>query len=105
MSFTLMQEETDTVKGSLDKGHTPLPILCIEDGMEILRFSEIFSIHEPLKKGEIFSIHEPLKKGEKRDHRYSILKGMLSCFRYFLSGLMFPFSLSFYLFWQFHGNF
>jgi hypothetical protein len=93
MSFTLMQEETDTVKGSLDKGHTPLPILCIEDGMEILRFSEIFSIHEPLKKGE------------KRDHRYSILKGTLSCFRYFLSGLMFPFSLSFYLFWQFHGNF
>ncbi|KAI5582750.1 hypothetical protein BDE02_07G105500 [Populus trichocarpa] len=56
------EEETDTVKGSLDKGHTPLPILCIEDGMEILRFSEIFSIHEPLKKGE------------KRDHRYSILK-------------------------------
>lgn len=93
MFFTMMQEETDTVKGSLDKGHTPLPILCIEDGMEILRFSEIFSIHEPLKKGE------------KRDHRYSILKGTLSCFRYFLSGLMFPFSLSFFLFWQFHGNF
>ncbi|KAJ6917258.1 hypothetical protein NC652_019585 [Populus alba x Populus x berolinensis] len=56
------EEETDTVKGSLDKGRTPLPILCIEDGMEILRFSEIFSIHEPLKKGE------------KRDHGYSILK-------------------------------
>ncbi|KAJ6419236.1 hypothetical protein OIU84_029364 [Salix udensis] len=57
-----MKKETDTVKGPLDKGHTPLPILCIEDGMEILRFSEIFAIHEPLKKGV------------KRDHRYSVLK-------------------------------
>ncbi|KAJ6741047.1 hypothetical protein OIU79_001049 [Salix purpurea] len=56
------EKETDTVKGPLDKGHTPLPILCIEDGMEILRFSEIFAIHEPLKKGV------------KRDHRYSVLK-------------------------------
>uniref|UniRef100_A0A6N2M4Q3 Ubiquitin-like domain-containing protein n=1 Tax=Salix viminalis TaxID=40686 RepID=A0A6N2M4Q3_SALVM len=62
MSCTLMKKETDTVKGPLDKGHTPLPILCIEDGMEILRFSEIFAIHEPLKKGV------------KRDHRYSVLK-------------------------------
>ena len=85
MSLTLMKKETDTFKGPLYKGHTPLPVLCIEDGMEILRFSEIFAIHEPLKKGE------------KREHRYSVLKGMLSCFRYFLSGLMFQFSLSFNL--------
>lgn len=28
----------------------PLPILCVEDGMAILKFSEIFGIHEPLKK-------------------------------------------------------
>lgn len=71
----LKQEEADHVKGGLDrKGPTPLPILCIEDGMEILKFSEIFSIHEPLKKGK------------KRDHRYSIFKGMLSCFMYFLPG-------------------
>ena len=50
---------------SLDeKGSTPLPVLCIEDGMVILRFSEIFGIHEPLKKGE------------KRDRRLSIPKGI-----------------------------
>jgi hypothetical protein len=74
----LKQEEADHVKGPLDgKGPSPLPILFIEDGMEILKFSEIFSIHEPLKKGQ------------KRDNRYSIFKGMLSCFWYFLSGVMF----------------
>ncbi|KAL2458807.1 Transcription initiation factor TFIID subunit 1 [Forsythia ovata] len=27
-----------------------LPILCVEDGMVILKFSDIFGIHEPLKK-------------------------------------------------------
>ncbi|KAK8636999.1 hypothetical protein V6N13_064431 [Hibiscus sabdariffa] len=32
------------------KGSTPLPVLCVEDGTVILRFSEIFGIHEPLKK-------------------------------------------------------
>lgn len=47
-----------------DKGSTPLPVLCIEDGMVILRFSEIFGIHEPFKKRE------------KRDRRYSVPKGM-----------------------------
>ncbi|KAJ6371971.1 hypothetical protein OIU77_002312 [Salix suchowensis] len=62
-SEDIHEEEADHVKGALDrKGPTPLPILCIEDGMEILKFSEIFSIHEPLKKGK------------KRDHRYSIFK-------------------------------
>ncbi|KAJ8768872.1 hypothetical protein K2173_023867 [Erythroxylum novogranatense] len=44
------------------KGSLPLPILCVEDGLVILRFSEIFGIHEPLKRTE------------KRDHRYSIYK-------------------------------
>uniref|UniRef100_A0A2P2MNF7 Ubiquitin-like domain-containing protein n=1 Tax=Rhizophora mucronata TaxID=61149 RepID=A0A2P2MNF7_RHIMU len=57
------EEEADAEKGPPDgKGSTPLPILCIEDGMVILRFSEIFGIHEPSKK-----------EG-KRDHRYSIFK-------------------------------
>lgn len=79
----LKQEEADAVEGSLDgKGSTPLPILCIEDGMVILRFSEIFAIHEPLKKDE------------KREHRYSILKGRSSCFGFHRSGLVF---LSYYL--------
>ncbi|KAK8955288.1 Transcription initiation factor TFIID subunit 1 [Platanthera guangdongensis] len=34
------------------KSESCLPILCIEDGMEILKFSEIFGIHEPLKKAD-----------------------------------------------------
>lgn len=41
----------------------PLPVLCVEDGVTILRFSEIFGIHEPLRKGE------------KREHRHSIPRG------------------------------
>lgn len=45
----------------------PLPILCIENGMVILRFSEIFGIHEPLKRRE------------KRDHGYSVSKEKYKC--------------------------
>ncbi|KAF3439487.1 hypothetical protein FNV43_RR17765 [Rhamnella rubrinervis] len=45
-----------------DDGSTPLPVLCMEDGKAILRFSEIFGVHEPMKKRE------------KRDRRYSFLK-------------------------------
>lgn len=33
-------------------GDTSLPVLCIEDGMVILRFSEIFGRHEPARKPE-----------------------------------------------------
>lgn len=42
----------------------PLPVLYVEDGMAILRFSEIFGISEPLRKGE------------KREHRHSIPRGI-----------------------------
>uniref|UniRef100_A0A5B7AIG9 Transcription initiation factor TFIID subunit 1 n=1 Tax=Davidia involucrata TaxID=16924 RepID=A0A5B7AIG9_DAVIN len=57
------EEEPEVLEESLDgKFSTPLPVLCITDGTVILRFSEIFGIHEPLKKGE------------KRDRRYSIPK-------------------------------
>lgn len=48
---------------AFDKVSTPLPVLCIEDGKAILRFSEIFGIVEPLKKKE------------KKDRRYSFPKG------------------------------
>lgn len=59
----------DILEESLDgQGSAPLPVLCVEDGMVILRFSEIFGIHEPLKKRE------------KKEQRYSIHKGMLSYF-------------------------
>ncbi|KAB1200082.1 Transcription initiation factor TFIID subunit 1 [Morella rubra] len=60
------EEDQEVPQGqeiSLDKkDSTPLPVLCIENGKVILRFSEIFGIHETLKKVE------------KRDHRYSIPK-------------------------------
>ncbi|KAI9083926.1 hypothetical protein K1719_034184 [Acacia pycnantha] len=53
-----LSEESDTDLQKLQeegpevlKGSTPLPVLCVEDGMVILRFSEIFGIHEPLRKG------------------------------------------------------
>ncbi|GAV67130.1 ubiquitin domain-containing protein/Bromodomain domain-containing protein/TBP-binding domain-containing protein/DUF3591 domain-containing protein [Cephalotus follicularis] len=56
----LQEDVTDDTKGPLDGlRSTPLPVLCIEDGLVILRFSEIFGIHEPHKKVE------------KRDRRYS----------------------------------
>lgn len=56
-----MRSKQDVV---FDKGSTPLPVLCMEDGKAILKFSEIFGVHEPLKKRE------------KRDRRYSFPKGM-----------------------------
>ncbi|KAB1217543.1 Transcription initiation factor TFIID subunit 1 [Morella rubra] len=61
-----VEEDQEVPQGqerSLDeKDSTPLPVLCMENGKVILRFSEIFGIHKPLKKVE------------KRDHRYSIPK-------------------------------
>lgn len=42
-----------------------LPVLYVEDGKAILRFSEIFGVHEPLKAAG------------KRDRRYIIPKGVL----------------------------
>uniref|UniRef100_A0A803KTP6 Transcription initiation factor TFIID subunit 1 n=1 Tax=Chenopodium quinoa TaxID=63459 RepID=A0A803KTP6_CHEQI len=44
------------------KSLVQLPILCVEDGMAILKFSEIFGVSEPLKKAG------------RRGHRYSIPK-------------------------------
>lgn len=46
------------------KSSTPLPVLCVEDGNVILRFSEIFAIHEPLKKAV------------KREQWFSVPKGI-----------------------------
>ncbi|KAJ0920891.1 putative chromatin remodeler Bromodomain family [Helianthus annuus] len=44
---TLLEEEEEPFEA---KNSTPLPVLCVEDGNVILRFSEIFAIHVPLKK-------------------------------------------------------
>ncbi|KAH7847356.1 hypothetical protein Vadar_025175 [Vaccinium darrowii] len=47
------QAEPEVIEELLDdKSSTPLPILCVEDGAVILRFSEIFGNFEPMKKRE-----------------------------------------------------
>ncbi|KAL7002983.1 hypothetical protein U1Q18_004143 [Sarracenia purpurea var. burkii] len=47
------EEEPEVLEELLDdKSSAPLPILCVEDGSVILRFSEIFGNFEPLKKRE-----------------------------------------------------
>ncbi|XP_071696141.1 transcription initiation factor TFIID subunit 1 [Rutidosis leptorrhynchoides] len=47
----LQKDDRGTLEEPFEaKSSTPLPILCVEDGNVILRFSEIFAIHEPLKK-------------------------------------------------------
>ncbi|GAB2270050.1 hypothetical protein Dimus_004964 [Dionaea muscipula] len=58
------QEDESTLQDEpLDAKHlSPLPILYTEDGIVVLRFSEIFGVHKPLKKRE------------KRESRYSIPK-------------------------------
>lgn len=60
----LHQEQGSLEEASREENRAPLPILCIEDGMAILRFSEIFGIHKPLKKA---------KKGERK---YLVPKGL-----------------------------
>ncbi|KAK6916163.1 Transcription initiation factor TFIID subunit 1, histone acetyltransferase domain [Dillenia turbinata] len=49
----LHQKEPEGLEEPLtEESSVPLPILCVEDGMVILRFSEIFGVHEPKKKGD-----------------------------------------------------
>lgn len=48
------------------KSSTPLPVLFVEDGKAVLRFSKIFGFHEPLRKGG------------RRNQRPSIPRGKLS---------------------------
>uniref|UniRef100_A0A7N0ZRC3 Ubiquitin-like domain-containing protein n=1 Tax=Kalanchoe fedtschenkoi TaxID=63787 RepID=A0A7N0ZRC3_KALFE len=45
-----------------EQNSLPLPVLCVEDGGAILRFSEIFGIHEPPKKVEKRSRRYPIPK-------------------------------------------
>ncbi|KAJ0969401.1 hypothetical protein J5N97_022278 [Dioscorea zingiberensis] len=55
MSFELedFQEHPDSEHEQADsRSDISLPVLCVEDGMVILRFSEIFGVHEPLKRAE-----------------------------------------------------
>lgn len=46
-----LENEKGTGEGQLEpESATSLPVLCIEDGNAILRFSEIFGIQEPVRK-------------------------------------------------------
>ncbi|XP_030510731.2 transcription initiation factor TFIID subunit 1 isoform X2 [Cannabis sativa] len=59
---TLASDIEESQEELSEKDPTPLPVLCIEDGKVILQFSEIFGIHEPVKKRD------------KRDHKYFVPK-------------------------------
>lgn len=62
--FTCQQEEPVVFHDASDaKSLTPLPVLCVEDGVAILRFSEIFGVNAPLKKAG------------RKGHRYPVPKG------------------------------
>ncbi|XP_008806233.2 LOW QUALITY PROTEIN: transcription initiation factor TFIID subunit 1 [Phoenix dactylifera] len=56
----------DEQKQMESKSGTSLPILCIDNGVVILRFSEIFGVHEPKKQAE-----------RKDQHRHSVNKEWL----------------------------
>ncbi|PWA89579.1 HAC13 protein (HAC13) [Artemisia annua] len=59
----IQKEDTHIFEEPIEpKSSTPLPVLCVEDGNVILRFSEIFAIQEPLKKAA------------KREQRFSVPK-------------------------------
>ncbi|KAI3689257.1 hypothetical protein L2E82_47210 [Cichorium intybus] len=88
----LQKEDTNMLEESPEaKSSTPLPVLCVEDGNVILRFSEIFAIHEPLKKAvkreQWFSV--PKEKYKAMDvsdiveeDEEAFLKGSLQGFPY-----------------------
>ncbi|XP_039138858.1 LOW QUALITY PROTEIN: transcription initiation factor TFIID subunit 1-like [Dioscorea cayenensis subsp. rotundata] len=55
MSFELEDFQVHSVSAqdqADSRREISLPVLCVEDGMSILRFSEIFGVHEPLKRAE-----------------------------------------------------
>ncbi|XP_074292012.1 transcription initiation factor TFIID subunit 1 isoform X2 [Silene latifolia] len=58
-----IEEESSLSESAEDRRSiTPLPVLCVENGMPVLRFSEIFGVSEPLKKAA------------GRGHKYSVSK-------------------------------
>ncbi|XP_006657187.1 transcription initiation factor TFIID subunit 1 isoform X2 [Oryza brachyantha] len=56
------QKETVTEEQLESKAATSLPVLCIEDGSVILRFSEIFGAQEPVKKAKTDRHKHPVNK-------------------------------------------
>ncbi|CAD6336096.1 unnamed protein product [Miscanthus lutarioriparius] len=58
-----LENEKGTGEGHLEpESATSLPVLCIEDGNAILRFSEIFGIQEPVRKVKTDHHKRPVNK-------------------------------------------
>lgn len=88
----LQKDDTNILEEPCEaKSSTPLPVLCVEDGNVILRFSEIFAIHEPLKKAakreQWFSVPKEKYKSMDvsdivEDDEESFFRGSLEGFPY-----------------------
>lgn len=68
MAFEMedFEEESNIEQEQVDaRNETTLPVLCVEDGMVILKFSEIFGIHEPLRKTERKDQHKQSTNKER----------------------------------------
>ncbi|XP_062178664.1 transcription initiation factor TFIID subunit 1-like isoform X2 [Phragmites australis] len=61
--YEVLQNEVGTEEGQLEpESATSLPVLCVEDGNVILRFSEIFGIQEPVRKVRTDHHKRPVNK-------------------------------------------
>ncbi|KAJ1260110.1 hypothetical protein BS78_10G207000 [Paspalum vaginatum] len=61
--YEVLENEMGTEEGQPEPGSvTSLPVLCIEDGSVILRFSEIFGIQEPIRKVKTDYHKRPVNK-------------------------------------------
>ncbi|CAN6216168.1 unnamed protein product [Urochloa humidicola] len=61
--YEVLENEMGTEEGQLEpEAATSLPVLCIEDGNVILRFSEIFGIQEPVRKVKTDHQKRPVNK-------------------------------------------
>lgn len=67
------QEDSDLLEDRMGGDMSPLlPVLYVEDGKAILRFSEIFGVHVPLKTAR------------KRESRYIISKGVYALVQHYM---------------------
>ncbi|KAF8658535.1 hypothetical protein HU200_058992 [Digitaria exilis] len=63
IEYEVLENEMGTEEGQLQPESVPsLPVLCIEDGSVILRFSEIFGIQEPVRKVKTDHHKRPVNK-------------------------------------------
>ncbi|KAI4969555.1 hypothetical protein ZWY2020_000469 [Hordeum vulgare] len=63
VEYEVCQEEIDIEEDQLEsKSATSLPVLCIEHGSAILKFSEVFGIEEPVRKAKTDHHKRPVSK-------------------------------------------